>query len=146
MSGPSLDGAAAAKERDFRAVLGYIVATCGKELEFMNRVDTPATVVARLSTQEGPARRLADLLAETLAAGEAAVAAYEEPGGAWSVEIYFSEPPDEAALRALIAVVAGEADARALTLTSVAAKDWVAASLAGTRSGAGRTFPRAWLP
>ena len=94
-------------------------------------MDASATVVARLSVQEGTARRLADLLAETYAAGEAAVAAFEEPGGAWSVEIYFGAAPDETALRDLVAAVAGEADASALTLTRVAAKDWVAASLAG---------------
>jgi ribosomal protein L11 methyltransferase len=94
-------------------------------------MDASTTVVARLSTTEATARRLTDLLGETYATFEAAIAAFEEPGGAWSVEIYFGEPPDEAALRELVAAATGNEDARALTLSRVAAKDWVAASLAG---------------
>ena len=102
----------------------------------MTSPDPPVTVVTRLALDEPAARRLADLLAETFDAGEAAVAAYataEAKSGAanWAVEIHFQEPPDEPALRALVAAAAGDDAARALAFSTVAPKDWVAASLAG---------------
>ena len=43
------------------------------------------------------------------------------------------EPPDEAALRKLVALAAGEAAAAALTLETVTETDWVAQSLAGLK-------------
>src|SRR5262249_43257249 len=46
---------------------------------------------------------------------------------------HFAREPDEAALRALVGAVAGEAAAHALVLETVAARDWVAASLAGLK-------------
>jgi ribosomal protein L11 methyltransferase len=72
------------------------------------------------------AQRVAHLLAESL---DAAVAAFET-GDGWAVELNFAAPPDEAAVRALVGTVAGEAAARALAFEAVATKDWVAASLA----------------
>ena len=91
------------------------------------------TAVARVACDPATARRLADALAETFEAGEAAVAAFEGPDGGWTVEAHFAQAPDEAALRALVATVADGATARALVVESVAARDWVAASLAGLK-------------
>ena len=45
--------------------------------------------------------------------------------------IHFRAPPDEAALRAQVAIAAGAAAAAALSIEPVAATDWVAQSLAG---------------
>ena len=84
------------------------------------------TAVARLVCDEGTARRVANLLSESPEAGEAAIAAFEGAGTQWAVEVHFETPPDEAALRRLVATVTG---AR-LTFHTVAPKDWVAASLA----------------
>jgi ribosomal protein L11 methyltransferase len=95
--------------------------------------DSSTTVVAHLPCDGPTARRLADALADTFEAGDAAVAAFERPDGGWSFEAHFAEAPDEAALRDLVAAIAGDAAAQALVLESVAARDWVAASLAGLK-------------
>jgi ribosomal protein L11 methyltransferase len=92
-----------------------------------------ATFVARLTADEHPARRVANLLAESLDAGETACSAFAGPDGRWQVEIYFRERPDEAELRALVAVAGGETIADTLTIETVAARDWVKASLAGLK-------------
>jgi hypothetical protein len=60
-----------------------------------------ATVVARLSSDAATARKVADALAESLAADEIAASAFEDASGRWSLAIYFREPPDAAAVRAL---------------------------------------------
>jgi ribosomal protein L11 methyltransferase len=102
--------------------------------------ESSVTVVARLGCDGTTARRLADALAETFAAGDAAVAAFERPDGGWSFEAHFAQPPDEPALRALVGAVAGDAAADALVLETVAARDWVAASLAGLKPVAAGRF------
>jgi ribosomal protein L11 methyltransferase len=96
--------------------------------------------VARLACDGATARRLADVLAETFDAGDAAVAAFERPDGGWSFEAHFAQPPDEPALRALIGTIAGDVAAQALVLETVAARDWVAASLAGLKPVAAGRF------
>ncbi len=88
------------------------------------------TTVARLVCNEAAAKRLADSLSEHPDLGEAAVAAFEGTDGRWNVEIHFEEAPDEAAIRRLIGEAGGPAD---VIFETVAAKDWVAASLAGLK-------------
>jgi len=95
------------------------------------RPDLPTSHAARLTCDGPTARRLADALAE--ACDEAAVAAFEGPGGGWSVEAHFAQAPDEAWLRDLVGAVAGAAAARDLVIETVAARDWVATSLAGLK-------------
>jgi ribosomal protein L11 methyltransferase len=97
-------------------------------------------VVARLDCDRATARRLADALAETFDPGDAAVAAFERPDGGWSFEAHFGAPPDETALRALVGTIAGEAAAQRLVLETLAARDWVAASLAGLKPVAAGRF------
>ncbi len=92
-----------------------------------------STTLARLSCDEPTARRLADFLAENLDPGGCVCAAFEDAGGAWRIEVNFREPPDQNAVRALVATAAGKAKAAALSFEPVAAADWVAASLAGLR-------------
>ena len=84
------------------------------------------TTVACLICDEGTAKRVANLLSESLEAGEAAIAAFEGTDTQWAVEVHFETPPDEAALRRLVATVT----AAALTFDTIEPKDWVAASLA----------------
>jgi ribosomal protein L11 methyltransferase len=88
------------------------------------------SVLARLAADANTARRLFDALSGSFAMGEAAVAAFEE-AGAWAVEIYFEQPPDEDAVRILIGDLAGDAASERLTFTAVAMRDWVAQSLEG---------------
>ncbi len=89
------------------------------------------TVVARLAADEQTARALAGALDETLDPDDTAAAAFEGDDGRWQMAVYFREAPDEAAVRALVRLAAGEDAAAALTFEPLAEKDWVAESLAG---------------
>src|SRR5262249_50208280 len=89
-----------------------------------------ATVVARLSSDASTAQNIADALAESLEAEQFAASAFEEAPGRWSLAIHFRQPPDEAAVRALIASAAGAA-AHALVFETLAPTDWVRKSLEG---------------
>jgi ribosomal protein L11 methyltransferase len=89
------------------------------------------TTAARLACDEPTARRLAAYLGESL--DDAVCAAFEGDGGRWQIAIHFREKPDEAGLRALVALVAGEAAAAALTIEPLAPADWVKQSLAGLK-------------
>jgi len=108
------------------------------------------SVLARLVTDAGTARRLSDALMEAFDPGETAIAAFEDRAGddqggkdrpiPWSVEIYFEHTPDEAAVRALIGDLAGNAARERLAFSTVAARDWVAQSLAGLQPVAAGRF------
>lgn len=115
-----------------------------------------ATTLARLITDEATAKAIADHLSELFEPDELAASAFEMPDASalptsvprparegamgtllpdsdcpWQAELYFGEAPDEDAIRALIAEIAGEAAAEALKFESVAAQDWIATSLEG---------------
>jgi len=104
-----------------------------------SRMNIPAnTSLVRLVCDEATARRLSDLLSERLEETAAAVAAFEATDGQWNVEVHFEEAPDEAAVRSLVRDAAGgELD---LVFETVAARDWVAASLAGLKPVAAGRF------
>jgi ribosomal protein L11 methyltransferase len=91
--------------------------------------DINPTTLARLVCDEATARRVADRLADSF---EAAVAAFEGTDGRWNVEAFFADAPDRAAVRACVEHAAGRR-AAALAFDQVAAKDWIAASLAGLK-------------
>jgi ribosomal protein L11 methyltransferase len=95
--------------------------------------DHSATPVASLETSEQPARRIADLVAETYGTDGVAVTRIDIGRGRWRVAIHFRAAPDEKAVRALITAAAGRDAAEALRFERVAAQDWVSASLAGLR-------------
>lgn len=98
----------------------------------MTNAVTPATSRAAFAIgEERIARRAVDLLTETLEDGETAIAAFERGDGRWCVAIHFADPPDEMRIRALVALAAGETVAQTIVFDTVAAKDWVAASLEG---------------
>lgn len=91
------------------------------------------THVMRLSTDEGRARTMTDLLGEVFDPAETAVAAFEaEDGRTWLLEAYFAQEPDEAEIRDLIRPVVGSA-ADAAVFETLAQKDWVQASLEGLK-------------
>jgi ribosomal protein L11 methyltransferase len=91
---------------------------------------TPSTSRAIFAIgDERTARRVVDLLNEGVNQDQAAVAAYERPDGRWDVSIHFAEPPDQAAIRELVALAAGDDVAQHITFDTVEAKDWVKASL-----------------
>ena len=92
-----------------------------------------------LVSDERRARAVADLIAESFEAGEAASAAFETadlwPGGgrAWLMEAYFGFSPDEEEVRALIAAASDEETARSATFGLTEKRDWIASALAGLK-------------
>jgi ribosomal protein L11 methyltransferase len=100
--------------------------------------DSSITGLARVNCDNPTARRLADALAEVWA--DAAVAAFEKPDGTWCMEAHFMQTPDEASLRDLVGAVAGAQAARDLVVETVAARDWIAVSLAGLKPVAAGRF------
>ena len=98
-----------------------------------------AAHVMRLVSDERRARSVADLIVESFDPAESASTAFETgdllPGGgtAWFVEAYFGWEPDQAVVRALIAVASDEATARSATFGLTEKRDWVASSLAGLK-------------
>jgi ribosomal protein L11 methyltransferase len=85
---------------------------------------------ARLTlADEATARRIADILTESFDDNDAAVAAFENDSRGWDITVHFAAPPDEAAVRDLVALAANRATADAVTFAPVEDKDWVRASL-----------------
>jgi ribosomal protein L11 methyltransferase len=93
---------------------------------------TPASVRATFSIgDEKTAKRTADLLAESFDNNEAAIAAFEASDKSWDITVHFADPPDQDAIRALVAMTAGDDAASRIAFETVEAKDWVKASLDG---------------
>ncbi|MEA2880500.1 MAG: ribosomal protein methyltransferase [Hyphomicrobiales bacterium] len=86
------------------------------------------STVARLVSDEPMAKRIADSVSESF--DSSATAAFEGTDGTWSVELHFEHPPDEAEVRLVVGQCAGTEAAARLTFETIAARDWVAASLA----------------
>ena len=97
----------------------------------MNDPSAQTSVLARLVTDSSTARRLFNALVEAFEAGGTAVATSEQPTGAWTVEIYFEQAPDQDAVRTLVGDLAGNAVGDRMVFSTVAARDWVAQSLEG---------------
>src|SRR5689334_11177478 len=91
---------------------------------------TPATHRASFAVgDEHAARRVVDVLTEIFFEGEAAVAAFERPDGRWDVTVHFADAPDQNLLRELVTNAASAEIAATLAFDTVAARDWVKASL-----------------
>src|SRR5579872_2399055 len=96
----------------------------------MTETLTPKTHRASFAlSDEATAKRVSDLLTESLFEGEAAVAAFEGESGRWDITLHFAQAPDEAAIRDLVASAAGEDAAKGIRFDSVEPKDWVKATL-----------------
>ncbi len=80
---------------------------------------------------EHDARRVVDTLEGGVDASEAAIVAFEGPGGCWEVTLYFADAPNQDAIRNVVALAAGDAIAATIRFQNVEAKDWVKASLEG---------------
>lgn len=98
----------------------------------MNSTSTAAAARASFTLDdEASANRAASLLAESFDNNEAAIAAFERPDGAWDVTVYFAAQPDFEAVRSLVALACGDEAASRVAFDTVAATDWVKASLEG---------------
>lgn len=94
--------------------------------------ETTATASATFAIgTEAAARRAVDLLTESLPEADVAVVAFEQPGGRWDITLHFAQAPDQAAMRDLVRLAAGDDAAKNLTFGTIAATDWVKASLDG---------------
>src|SRR6202045_3514904 len=91
---------------------------------------TPSTHRASFAIgNEQTARRVVDRLTESFFEGQAAIAAFEGPGGRWGITMHFAEAPDPISIRELVAIAAGDDVALAVSFDTVEAKDWVKATL-----------------
>jgi ribosomal protein L11 methyltransferase len=96
----------------------------------MSSTITPATHRANFAIgSEVTAKNVVDLLTESFFEGQAAIAAFERPDGIWDVTVHFAEEPDQASIRDLVGLAAGDDVARAIAFDTVEAKDWVKATL-----------------
>jgi ribosomal protein L11 methyltransferase len=96
----------------------------------MSSTLTPATPRACFAIgSEATAKRVVDLLTECFFEGQAAIAAYEGPGGRWDITVHFAEPPDESSVRELVGIAAGGDIAEDVRFDTVEARDWVKATL-----------------
>jgi ribosomal protein L11 methyltransferase len=91
---------------------------------------TPSTHRATFAIgSEQTARRVFDLLTESFFESQAAIAAFEGPGGRWDITVHFAQAPDEASIRELVAIAAGGEVAQGIAFDTVEAIDWVKATL-----------------
>ena len=102
-------------------------------IKTQNKPANAATFVARLTADEASARRVADLMAETLDANEVVCAAFERPDKKWQVDLHFGARPEIARLREMVALVADDKLARTLVVEKVAPRNWIKESLIGLR-------------
>src|SRR5215510_5181746 len=92
-----------------------------------------ATTVAQLAADEATARRVMDVVAESFDPLAAVAGASEDGPDRWTVAIHFRDPPNETAVRALIALAAGPDAANSLAFETTTPQDWVKASHEGLR-------------
>src|SRR6478752_2280484 len=78
---------------------------------------------------EQAAKRVVDLLTESFFDGQAAIAAFEGAGGRWDITVHFAQAPDQASIRELVGIAAGDNVAQGIRFDTVEAKDWVKATL-----------------
>src|SRR5258706_2805020 len=91
---------------------------------------TPSTHRASFAIgNEQAAKRVIDLLTESFFEGQAAIAAFEGPGGRWEIALHVAQAPDETSIRELVRLAAGGDVARDISFDTVEAKDWVKATL-----------------
>jgi ribosomal protein L11 methyltransferase len=90
----------------------------------------PETLIARVPADRATAQRVADALAEALDPDTSAVSMFES-GEGWTVETAFHEEADRARIAAIVSQTADADLAQRLTFSTIAARDWVAASLDG---------------
>jgi ribosomal protein L11 methyltransferase len=96
----------------------------------MSSTLTPSTSRATFAIgNEQTAKRVVDLLTESFFEGQAAIAAFEGPGGRWDITVHFAEAPNQASIRQLVGIAAGGEVAEDITFDTVEARDWVKATL-----------------
>ena len=91
---------------------------------------TPSTHRASFAIgSEQTAKRVVDLLNESFFEGQAAISAFEGPSGRWDVTVHFADAPDQASIRDLVGLAAGDVVAQNISFDTVEARDWVRTTL-----------------
>src|SRR3982074_1519109 len=91
---------------------------------------TPSTSRATFAIGgEQTARRVVDRLTESFFEGQAAIAAFERSDGRWYISVHFVEAPDQASIRDVVGMAAGDDVAENITVDTVHAKEGVRAPL-----------------
>src|SRR6202022_1991203 len=93
---------------------------------------TPPPSISRATFaigSEQSARRVVDRLNESFFEGQAAIAAFERSDGRWGITVHFAEAPDQAQVRDLVGIAAGDDVAADITFDTVETKDWVKVTL-----------------
>lgn len=93
----------------------------------------PALRATLAMADEAGARRVADLLSESLDNAEVVVAVFEKTAGQWDVAMHLSPDVDRNAVRDLVALATDPAVASRLAFETIEAKDWVKESLDGLK-------------
>ena len=92
-----------------------------------------ASFVASLVADESTARRLTDVLAESLDPADTVCTAFERTDRRWQIDLHFRVRPVAAALRMLIAQAGSKALAKQLRIERLPPRNWVRHSLVGLR-------------
>jgi ribosomal protein L11 methyltransferase len=92
-----------------------------------------STTVARLAADEATAHRIIDLVTESYDPLAAVAGVSEDGPGCWAIAIHFRDPPNETAVRALVALSAGSDAANKLWFETTTPQDWVKASHEGLK-------------
>jgi ribosomal protein L11 methyltransferase len=96
----------------------------------MHSTLTPSTHRASFAIgDEQTAKRVMDLLSESFFDGQAVITAFEGAGGRWHVTVHFAEAPDQASIRELVGVAAGDEITGDIAFDIVESRDWVKATL-----------------
>src|SRR6266404_2446450 len=98
----------------------------------MTSTITPSTSRSTFAIgSEQTAKRVVDLLTESFFEGQAAIAAFERSDGRWDITVHFAEAPNQASIRELVRLAAGDEVARDITFDTIEAKYWVKTTLEG---------------
>src|SRR5438552_4734153 len=90
-----------------------------------------SSVVARFPIEVGVAQGVIGEIADSFDSPDAVATAFEDASGHWTIALHFRDRPNPTAVRALVAFAAGAEAANALVFETIAADDWVQASLDG---------------
>src|SRR5215813_11141177 len=92
-----------------------------------------STTVARVAADQATALRIIDLVSESYDPLAAVAGISEDGPGRWAVAIHFRDPPNETAVRALVALSAGPDATNELWFETTTPQDWVKASHEGLK-------------
>jgi ribosomal protein L11 methyltransferase len=101
------------------------------EIEPMPHLTAEPSTVGRLWADATTVQNTADAFAADSELAGLAISVFEQPDGRWLLELYFRDPPDEPAARAIVKSAAGAEASHALAFETLAPTDWIKKSREG---------------